>query len=348
MDRQRWLVITLLLACFSGLFLICFGRALRGDVQFGFRDAGHFYYPLYKRVQTEWQAGRWPPLWEPEENAGMPLLGNPTAAVLYPGKLIYGLLPYPWAARLYIMAHIGLAFATMLAAMRSWQPSWTGSGLAALTYTFGAPVLFQYCNVIYLVGAAWLPLGFMAVDRWIRLGSRPSLLILAIVLAMQTLGGDPQAAYLLGLCGCGYAILTAPTTDAGCRSGQPRSRGGFRADPRASILVDLPRRPPRSGGMGCRDDLFRGVPSQAPAHGETDAHAPLDALCPARRTFRLVPGRPGLAGSLAPAAVAVDTGVDDHGPGRRGGPGRGPGRCSVAAGRRVHPGNLASGRRRPP
>ena len=208
MDRQRWLIIALVFGCFCGLFLLCFGAALWCGGQFGYRDAGHFYYPLYKRVQAEWQQGRWP-LWEPEENSGIPLLGNPTAAVLYPGKLIYALLPYAWAARLYIMAHVALAFGAMLRAMRSWQVSWLGSGLAALTYTFGAPVLFQYCNVVFLVGAAWLPLGFLAVDHWVRLGSRPALLGLAIVLAMQTLGGDPQSAYLLGLCGCGYAVGVA-------------------------------------------------------------------------------------------------------------------------------------------
>ena len=208
MDRQRWLIIGLVSGCFCGLFLLCFGAALWGGGQFGYRDAAHFYYPLYQRVQAEWQQGRWP-LWEPEENSGLPLLGNPTAAVLYPGKLIYALLPYAWAARLYIIAHVALAFAAMLRAMRSWQVSWLGSGLAALTYTFGLPVLFQYCNIIYLVGAAWLPLGFLAIDRWVRLGSRPALLGLAIVLAMQTLGGDPQSAYLLGLCGCGYAVGVA-------------------------------------------------------------------------------------------------------------------------------------------
>ncbi len=35
----------------------------------------------------------------------MPLVGNPTAAVLYPGKVIYALLPYPWAARVYVVFH---------------------------------------------------------------------------------------------------------------------------------------------------------------------------------------------------------------------------------------------------
>ncbi len=206
MNRHRWIVISLILVCFAGLFVVCFAKALRSDAQFGFRDAGHYYYPLYQRVQTEWEHHRWP-LWEPEENSGIPLLGNPTAAVLYPGKLIYAVFPYPWAARLYILGHVILAFGAMLLAMKCWQLSGVGAGLAALTYTFGAPVLFQYCNIIYLVGAAWLPLGFLAIDRWIRRGSRPALLGLAFVLAMQTLGGDPQAAYLVGLCGCGYAVL---------------------------------------------------------------------------------------------------------------------------------------------
>ena len=104
--RNTFLFI-LILICFTALFLCCYAPVFFADRQFGYRDVGHFYYPLHQRVQREWAEGRWP-LWEPEENAGMPLLGNPTAAVLYPGKLIYALLPYPWAARVYIVAHTGL------------------------------------------------------------------------------------------------------------------------------------------------------------------------------------------------------------------------------------------------
>src|SRR4051812_41328596 len=196
---RRHLMPALIVACLSALTLACYGGVLLGGRQFGYRDAAHFYYPLYQRVQAEWEAGRWP-LWEPEENGGMPLLGNPTAAVLYPGKLIYALLPYAWGARLYVVAHTALAFAGMLALMRTWGVSWVGSGLAALSYAFGAPILFQYCNIIFLVGAAWLPWGFRAVDGWLRLGRLRSLAELAAVLAMQTLGGDPQIAYLTGLC----------------------------------------------------------------------------------------------------------------------------------------------------
>jgi hypothetical protein len=205
MQRESSLTVLVAGGCFVALFLACFSMALFRGGQFGYRDAGHFYYPLYKRVQAEWAQGRWP-LWEPEENAGMPLLGNPTAAVLYPLKVIYFALPYSWAARVYIMVHAALAPLAMLALARGWKLSWAGSTLAALTYGFGVPILFQYCNIIYLVGAAWLPLGFLAVDRWVREGSRPAVLGLALVLALQVLGGDPQSAYLLGLCGAGYAV----------------------------------------------------------------------------------------------------------------------------------------------
>lgn len=195
----------LLLGCLLALVAACFGSVLVGGQQFAYRDSAHYYYPLYQQVQAEWDAGR-VPLWSTQENGGMPLLGNPTAAVLYPGKVIYAAFPYPWAARLYVVAHTLLAFAGMLALMRSWDVGWTGSTLSALSFAFGMPILFQYCNIIFLVGAAWMPLGFRAVDRWLRLGRRWGLIELAIVLAMQVLGGDPQAAYLTGLCAGGYAI----------------------------------------------------------------------------------------------------------------------------------------------
>ena len=151
------------------LGLACFAPVLFTDRQFAFRDSGDFYYPLYLRVQQEWRAGRLP-LWEPEENGGVPLLGNPTAAVLYPGKLIYAALPYPWAARVYVIAPRGPGLAAMWFLMRGWGVSLNRSALAALGYAFGGPVLLQYCNVIFLVGAAWMPLAFLSADRWVRLG----------------------------------------------------------------------------------------------------------------------------------------------------------------------------------
>ena len=169
-------------------------------------DASFFYYPLYRRVQQEWTAGRWP-LWNPGQNGGTPLLGNPVAAVLYPGKVIYALLPYAWGARLYVIAHTIIALAGMVALGRSFGMSAAGSMLAGLCYAFGVPVLLLYGNVIFLVGAAWVPWGLRAIDRLLRQRNRCGLAELATVLALQVLGGDPEAAYLTIVAGAGYGVV---------------------------------------------------------------------------------------------------------------------------------------------
>jgi hypothetical protein len=196
------------LACFLGVTLAVYRPVLLDDRQFAYRDASNFYYPLYLRVQQEWDAGR-VPLWDPWESAGIPLLGNPMSAVLYPGKLIYAFMPYPWAARLYVIAHTIIAYLGMLALARSLGVSWIGSNIAGLSYAFGAPILFQYSNVIFLVGAAWVPWGWRAIDRLLRQGRRFGVIELAVVLAMQVLGGDPAAAYLTAVCAVGYAVILA-------------------------------------------------------------------------------------------------------------------------------------------
>jgi hypothetical protein len=193
------------MACVLGLTVACFGPVLIQGRQLAYRDFSDFYYPLYQRVQQEWDAGRLP-LWSSEENGGTPMLGNPTSAVLYPGKLIYAALPYAWAAKVYVVVHVLLAFGAMVALLRHWEVSAVGSSLGGLAYAFGAPVLTQYCNVVFLVGASWMPLGFLFADAWVRLRRPRALAGLAAVLAMQVLGGDPEAAYLTALAAGGYAL----------------------------------------------------------------------------------------------------------------------------------------------
>ena len=75
-------------------------------------------------------AGRRWPLWDPWQNGGQPLLGNPMSAVLYPGKLVYWLVPYAWGSRLYVIGHTVLAFAGMLALCGRWESARSERGSA--------------------------------------------------------------------------------------------------------------------------------------------------------------------------------------------------------------------------
>lgn len=195
------------LGCFLALLLVCYRPVLFEDAQFASANASYFY-PLDLHVQQEWDAGRWP-LWDPGHNGGEPLLGNPMCAVFYPGKLLYTLLPYAWAVRVYVIAHTFLAFLGLLVLGRSFGVSWAGSCLGGLSYAFGAPVLFLYSNPIRLVGAAWVPWGLCAIDRLLRQGHPRAGAELAAVLALQVLGGDPEDAYLTAVCGAGYAVVLA-------------------------------------------------------------------------------------------------------------------------------------------
>jgi hypothetical protein len=191
------------------VFCWVFADAIFRDRNFCYRDAGQFYYPLLKLVQDEWESGRWP-LWNPYENGGMPLLGNPASAVLYPPRIVvFQWLPISYASahKWYTLLHVLFSAATAYAMARNWRASEFAAGFAALSYSFGAAVMFQYCNVIFLVGAAWVPLGLLAADRMLRAGSWRWGATLGLVLAMQVLGGDPEAAYITGGLAALYLIL---------------------------------------------------------------------------------------------------------------------------------------------
>ena len=199
----------IVVASIVGLLAWFFFDALFSGGMFCFRDAAHYYYPLFKLVSDQWAAGR-APLWNPYENLGQPLAGNPTASVFYPGKLIFALpISYPWAYKTYIMAHLLLAAFAAYRLVRRWRASVEAAGVCAISYAFSGNVLFQYCNVVFLVGAAWLPMAMLAADRTLRRG-RGRLkwaVLLGVVLAMMTLGGDPQMAYNAGLLATFYALL---------------------------------------------------------------------------------------------------------------------------------------------
>ena len=297
--------------CFVALLVVIYRPAWFEDGQFVGGNVSYHFYPLYLRVQQEWEAGRWP-LWDPGHNAGEPLLGNPIAAVLYPGKALYAWLPYAWAARLYVIGHTVLAFFGLLALGRSLGVSWAGSCLGGLSYAFGAPILLQYGNPCFLVGAAWIPWALCAIDRLLRQGRRRGVAELAAILALQVLGGDPGAAYLTAACGAGYAFILA-IRDSRDRPGRLVTRPavierftlGLRTrEPRAE---EPPLAPPYQGGERERVSASEGSTSFPPLDTGGPGGVPRSGATQAKTARPAWPVVLGVAGLWIAATLGLSS-----------------------------------------
>ena len=189
---------------FAGLLCYLFGGILFGSNQFGYRDAGYYHYPFAEQILRETSAG-FLPLWDPYENLGVPLAGNPAAAVFYPVRiLLFGLVrlgaPFDPVYKLYILIHLAIAFLSFVYLARTslsdGRPlvSRPGTLFGALAWTFGGQILFQTTNIPFLIGAAWLPLLAGAHLRILLRPSPGAAAAAALAIALMITGGDPQTA----------------------------------------------------------------------------------------------------------------------------------------------------------
>ncbi|OYP33913.1 hypothetical protein [Rhodopirellula sp. MGV] len=188
------LVVTTLLATVFPL--------LTGD-RIAFRDASHFYLPLYDYVAFRTQS-EWMPLWNPLDHTGIPLIGEATTAVLYPVRYVLFSAPVPteWSLNAYLVFHLLLASAGAAWLARRWSIKGLGTVVAAIVYPLSGSVLGLCCNPPFLVGAAYMPFALGALlgrfakqdsnepqSKWLR-----DVVIAGGSLAMMVLGGDPQGA----------------------------------------------------------------------------------------------------------------------------------------------------------
>lgn len=163
---------------------------------FAFRDAGLYYYPLYEWIGSRWAMDGQVPLWNFQENGGLPLVSDPTSALWYPGKWIFAApLPYHVCFQLFLSGHLVLAWWGLFSTCRLWNRSQIAASIAATSYAFGGYVLFQVANPPYLIGAAWLPWAAAWGELALRRGNRRALIGAGACLSLMMLGGDPQTAY---------------------------------------------------------------------------------------------------------------------------------------------------------
>ena len=192
---RRWPLLPVVVVWFVVFWPINTGQSV-----VGFRDSAYLYYPYFKWIDEVWASGEIP-LWNPYCDFGYPVVADGSSSVFYPGKLIFFLrfLDYPIRYGWYLSLHVllavfgGYTFARRLGADR------LGATLSGFAYGFGGSVLFQVCNVIYLVSAAWLPFGLAAIWSMSKCSKAKHPIAAAVVAALMILGGDPQMAYVLGV-----------------------------------------------------------------------------------------------------------------------------------------------------
>lgn len=218
-----------------------FGRVLLERRVLNFRDVAHYYRPLWQWTTARWGAGEIP-LWNSLDGLGMPVHADPTASLFYPGQLLFALpLDFTTRLNLYVVLHLILAAALLYYASRRLGASALGATAGALSYSLGGQVLFQYCNPIYLVSAAWLPLALLSTHHLLQERSLRWGIVLAMTLALMTLGGDPQMAYHVLLVGTLYVWLL--WRDAVLRGSVAASRTVADQDAReANSRSTMPRR----------------------------------------------------------------------------------------------------------
>ncbi|KAF0178140.1 MAG: hypothetical protein FD161_2077 [Limisphaerales bacterium] len=186
----------------AALLAATFWRVLFGDEAFFYRDYGFLGYPFAHFHRECFWSGDFFPLWNPYVNCGAPFLAQWNTLCLYPGALIYLLLPLPWSLGFFCVAHLFLGGMGMRALAERWTGSRFGAAVAGVAFVFSGLVLGCVIYPNYLVALGWMPWVMLAVRRSWQEGGR-SVVLAALAGAMQMLTGAPEIILLT------WALLTA-------------------------------------------------------------------------------------------------------------------------------------------
>lgn len=183
--RRRNLLSGLL---FAALILAVYSDPLFFRRNFTGRDLVVYNLPMEKKVHEAYARGQLP-VWTPEISGGRPLLPNPNAGALYPGRPLLSALPFPVAMRLFPVLHWLAAGVGMMLLLGALGVSRGGAWIGAVTYALSGVAVSEVFFPHILPGMTLLPWTVFVFAR--RGGSRAWKLIAAsIVFGLLFLAGD--------------------------------------------------------------------------------------------------------------------------------------------------------------
>lgn len=187
---ERWLKPGRFALVLVGLIALAYPDVLFLGRSFVIRDFGYFGYPLAHYHRESFWRGE-VPLWNPLSSNGLPFLAQWNTLVLYPGSLIYLLLPLPWSLSVFCLSHMFLAGLGMYFLAHHWTGHRLASAAAGLL--FASNGLTSNClmwpNNIAALG--WMPWVVLATSRARGEGGK-WILLASLVGAMQMLAGAPE------------------------------------------------------------------------------------------------------------------------------------------------------------
>lgn len=159
-------------------------------------DVWTYFYPLRAYAARAIQEGRFP-LWNPDTFLGAPFFANPQTSVLYPGSVLFYVLPVPYAYSLSVLLHVFLCAAlTFVLLQRALGVGSTAATIGACAFAVGGFVSSQVGHINQLSATALAPgIIFLALTA-MRQRSLRRALAGALLFAMQLLAGHAQESYM--------------------------------------------------------------------------------------------------------------------------------------------------------
>ncbi|MBG89780.1 MAG: hypothetical protein CMO80_23170 [Verrucomicrobiales bacterium] len=190
-DSCPWLTTRRFALLLGGLLLLSFYPVLVGNQAWFYRDYGFLGYPFaFFNREALWSGEI--PFWNPLIHCGVPHFAQWNTMVLYPGSLIYLLVPLPWGLAWFCVAHLFLGGMGMWRLVREDTGSNFGAAFAGVAFVFSGLVLACVIYPNYLVAFGWLPWVYLYARSAMEPDNWRALIKAVIAGSMQMLSGAPE------------------------------------------------------------------------------------------------------------------------------------------------------------
>jgi len=179
------------LSLLAGMVL-WFNHEMLGTAQVPFfRDLGPFFYPMRFSLMQSLKAWELP-LWDRHMAMGFPLLANFQSEAFYVPNFFLLLLPFFTAVQAIFIFHYLIAATGSYKLLRQWDYPPYLCLIGAILFTFGGATVSLSNLLNHFQAAVWVPWVLLWWERWIRLGSRSSLIAATFLSLTQFLAGSPE------------------------------------------------------------------------------------------------------------------------------------------------------------